>query len=171
MKTFFTGNTFFGRNPEFNNRPWKSSDEMDEALINIWNSEISQGDRVIHCGNISWDPISLDAIIGMLNGTITLLPGEYDSHVFSSTLFHQCGHTISSTFYSLFSHGKDVIMASHWPLRDWIKKEHGTIHIHGGMMRNQDLNLEKRICVGADFWDFKPVEVDTIIDICQSLKS
>ena len=53
---FFTSDTHFGHNGiiECTHRPFKNSDEMDEALIALWNQTVGPNDIVFHLGDFCW---------------------------------------------------------------------------------------------------------------------
>lgn len=75
-KLFFTSDTHFGssRALDLSRRPFVNVREMDETMIERWNSVVSPYDRVFHLGDFGetlW-PISY------LNGSITLLLGNYE---------------------------------------------------------------------------------------------
>ena len=63
MKTFFTSDLHFGheRVIKFDNRPFKSVEEMNEELIKRWNNKVDRGDLVYVLGDMIWKAASNDA--------------------------------------------------------------------------------------------------------------
>jgi calcineurin-like phosphoesterase family protein len=59
------------------NRPFSSVEEMDEALVDNWNSVVRQGDKVYHLGDVTMNSKSLD-IMSRLNGRKVLIKGNHD---------------------------------------------------------------------------------------------
>lgn len=72
---WFTSDTHFGsqRTLELSCRPFKTTEEMDWAMIQKWNDKVKPGDKVYHLGDIGelWP-------LQYLNGDITLILGNYE---------------------------------------------------------------------------------------------
>jgi calcineurin-like phosphoesterase family protein len=83
MKLFLTGNLQFGRPSAIKQfkRPFSSVEEMNETLINNWNSVVSAEDIVYVLGNFAWDPTTAEETLNKLNGIIVIVPGEIDEPV------------------------------------------------------------------------------------------
>lgn len=63
-------------------RPWTTSEEMDEGLIENWNSVVRPEDKVYHLGDVYMGDRSYDrigAILKRLNGHKRLILGNHDS--------------------------------------------------------------------------------------------
>lgn len=61
-------------------RSFQTVDEMNETLINRWNSVVQPNDEVIHCGDFFMGQIKdIAPILSRLNGKITLIRGNHDS--------------------------------------------------------------------------------------------
>lgn len=69
--------THFGHNNiiKYCNRPFKSSEEMDQAMLDNWNSVVKDGDIVYHCGDFKFRNSS---VIYHLNGRKRLILGNHD---------------------------------------------------------------------------------------------
>ena len=54
-KVFFTSDTHFNHTNiiQYCQRPFKSTDEMNEAMIDNWNSVVGEDDTVFHLGDFS----------------------------------------------------------------------------------------------------------------------
>jgi len=82
---FLISDTHFGHNNicKFTNdngqklRPWDSSDEMDEALIENWNKIVKQNDKVYHLGDVVIAKKHLSTL-SKLNGRKILIKGNHD---------------------------------------------------------------------------------------------
>ena len=55
-KVFFTSDLHFGHENaiRFDNRPFKSIEEMDTELIRRWNEKVGKGDLVYVLGDMIW---------------------------------------------------------------------------------------------------------------------
>lgn len=78
-KVFFTADTHFGseRTLTLSRRPFKTVEEMDETLINNWNSVVDKNDIVYHLGDFG-----NYEIVKRLNGKVTLIWGNYELNEF-----------------------------------------------------------------------------------------
>ena len=68
MKIFATGNQQFGRKGAINkfNRPFSDVREMNDTMVDIWNSVVSDDDLVFVLGNFAWDPVTSDEVVGQI---------------------------------------------------------------------------------------------------------
>ena len=81
MKRFYIADTHFGHKNiiRYDNRPFNSVHEMDNELIENWNSVVSNDDIVYILGDISWYDDSKTAnIFSRLNGHKILIKGNHD---------------------------------------------------------------------------------------------
>lgn len=63
----------------FDNRPWSTVEEMDQALINNWNSVVTVADTVYICGDFCWQKEDRwIEILEQLNGNKQLIKGNHD---------------------------------------------------------------------------------------------
>lgn len=81
-KIFFTGDLHFGHANviAFDNRPFKTVEEMDAELIRRWNNKVGKGDLTYVLGDMIWKARNDDApeLIKSLNGQIILIKGNHD---------------------------------------------------------------------------------------------
>lgn len=78
---FFTSDTHFGHKNiiKYCNRPFNSVEEMDNTIINNWNSVVKENDIVFHLGDFGFIGINeLKKIRSQLNGKIYLITGNHD---------------------------------------------------------------------------------------------
>ena len=93
---FFTSDTHFNHKAiiGFCNRPWKSIEEHDQALIENWNSVVSPDDTVFHLGDFVFGGFpKWKEIVEQLNGHIYLIRGNHDDKQMTAgiqTLFEDC---------------------------------------------------------------------------------
>ena len=58
-------------------RPWDDPNDMDEAMIERWNSVVKPRDKVYHLGDVVINRKALK-ILGLLNGDKVLIKGNHD---------------------------------------------------------------------------------------------
>lgn len=78
---WFTSDLHFGHKNiiKFCNRPWKSVEEMDEALIENWNSVVKENDIVFDLGDFAFATNRRwKELIQRLNGKHYLILGNHD---------------------------------------------------------------------------------------------
>lgn len=81
QKVFFTSDLHFGHQNilKFCNRPWKTVEEMDKALIENWNSVVGKDDIVFDLGDFAFAPNwRWKEILSQLNGKHYLILGNHD---------------------------------------------------------------------------------------------
>jgi calcineurin-like phosphoesterase family protein len=59
-------------------RPWDSSDEADEAMVDNWNRAVRPEDKVYHLGDFSISKHGIALFASRLNGTKVLIRGNHD---------------------------------------------------------------------------------------------
>lgn len=168
MKLFITSNQQFGRHGAIEQyaRKFKSVEEMDEYMVNQWNSVVSKEDMVYVAGNFAWDPESAEDVITRLNGTIVVMKGKWDKA--SKYLVDKLGGTVGLSYVDEdIQHLIDLnVVISYWPLQDWPARESGATSVIG-IPKHQfgsDHKI-KRVNVAVDYWDFKPVDIKQIMQL------
>ena len=74
-------------------RPWTDPDEMDEAMVKMWNETVRPNDKVYHLGDVVINRKAL-GIMRRLNGDKVLIRGNHDifrDEEYGNT-FVSCGH-------------------------------------------------------------------------------
>ena len=164
MKIFLTSDTFFGRQLTAIERGFDSAEDMDNTIIDAWNSRLGKNDMVYHLGNFGWDPISTESAVIHLNGVITFIPAIYDSHMSEMSLVRAGRHQISIN--SIITLAKERLILSHWPLMDWQGKSSGIIHVHGGDIKT-DVDNGYRFNVNIANWNYAPIELEFLNEMIE----
>ncbi len=89
-KIWFTADPHFGddRIRRYENRPFGSAEEMDEALIARWNSVVAADDRVYVLGDFGATGREA-AVLSKLNGEKYLVKGNHDT--LTNTQYREAG--------------------------------------------------------------------------------
>ena len=80
IKIFFIADTHFNHNKiiEYENRPFKNVEEMNEKLIENWNSVVGRIDKVFVLGDFGF--YNSKEILDRLKGFKILIMGNHDRH-------------------------------------------------------------------------------------------
>ena len=80
-KVFFTSDTHFGHNAiiNFGHRKYKDVEEMNNGIIQNWNSVVKKDDFIFHLGDFAFGGSDLWInTLKQLNGNIILIKGNHD---------------------------------------------------------------------------------------------
>lgn len=164
MNTFFTSDTHFSqqRTLELSRRPFNSTDEMDEMIINNWNSLVNKDDIVHHLGDFgNYD------ILPKLNGNIHLLIGNYDN--LSEKEYLDMGFSSVTPKHAPFifmKHNDILLHLCHEPSKMNALGFNLYGHVHQLSMVKKIITPMGNICglnVGTDCHFFKPVSFETVM--------
>lgn len=166
MKIYFTSDLHLGHDNiiRFFNRPFSSVDEMNDKIIQNYNSIIHKNDLVYILGDLTYK-ISVEEsnnLIQQLKGHKVLIRGNHDLK-YDSSLFDDI------LDYKEFNYNKVKYVLMHYPLMEWngsYKKK--SIHLHGHIHSSSEYNhknLENGIMrydVGVDANNYYPVSLEYI---------
>jgi calcineurin-like phosphoesterase family protein len=170
---FFTSDTHFGHANviKYCARPWATVEEMNEGLIERWNSVVKPEDTIWHLGDVAMGLSKKDLpnIIQRLNGQKHLVRGNHDGS--SIDFYLGCGF-ISVGPYAVVDHNNVRLNLAHMPFED----EYGMLsdrgyeglalcgHVHEKWAAKQ-LNGMNVLNVGVDQWNWTPISFDEIIHV------
>lgn len=161
---WFTSDTHFGHRNiiRFCDRPFDSVEEMDEALIQNWNSVVKPGDSIYHLGDLTFaKEDKIRYYLSRLNGNKFLCLGNHDDHKANRRLSGQSGCWSRVWDVRKVHVGNTTAWLSHYAHRTWNKAHHGVYHFYG----HSHGGLEpwgKSCDVGVDCWNYTPVNFDTL---------
>ena len=167
MAVWFTSDTHFGHANiiKYCNRPWSSVDDMNDGMINNWNSVVKPEDEVWHLGDFCMGSTKPKDWIPRLNGNINLVRGNHDKHVCDQGFY-------SDQDYKELRINKKTFILFHFPLRTWNKNHHGSIHLFGHVHGSMTVNCGRKTLedclamdVGSDCFGWFPVSADDVINI------
>ena len=174
-KKWFTSDMhFFHKNVvKYQERPFKSMEEMHEAMIDGWNSSIEPEDVVYHIGDFSFGKKEeTEEIIKRLNGHIHLIYGNHDKHIKDMDGVEWEGHY--KTIKVDFKGERYKLVLFHYPIEVWEDSHKGAIHLHGhchGSLVSPHADRLLRMDVGVDVWNFMPVPLENVIELSKYYRS
>lgn len=168
QKIWFTSDHHFGHQNiiRFSNRPFASTAEMNEVMVQRWNARVAPGDVVYHLGDFAFlPPPGIRALREQLHGTIRLLRGNHDKSIDACA---SCFDWIKD-YYELKVEdadavgGKRKIILLHYALRVWNASHHGAWHLYGhshGELPDDPASLS--LDVGVDCHNFYPISYEEV---------
>lgn len=143
-------------------RPWDDPDEMDEAMVKLWNAKVKPEDRVWHLGDVVMNRKALP-ILNRLNGRKKLVMGNHDPFKTEDYLkyFEQV----------LGFHKLGDFALTHIPLHPSSVGRWARGNIHGHLHQNNVMKgwgpFKRRdpryICVCVEQTGFAPIDFDDIV--------
>jgi calcineurin-like phosphoesterase family protein len=141
-QTFYIADLHFGHFNiiRYDNRPFKTVEEMDETLIKNWNKAVSNEDVVYLLGDISWhDDNKTVEIFKQLNGTKILIKGNHDNIKRGSALVKY--FTSIQDYAELYLDKKNKVVMSHYPMPFWNGQFRDTVHLYGHVHNSHQWNI------------------------------
>ena len=138
-KVWFTSDLHFWHKNicKYCNRPYETVEEMNQGIIDNWNSVVKEDDIVFVLGDLGFCGIEkLRPLMSQLKGKIILIQGNHDPDSVISTLYYE---KIINDFDKLMSITiigdeecpNQELTLCHFPMIDWYNKEKGSWMIHG----------------------------------------
>ena len=166
MADFCTADSHFShrRIIEYENRPFRDVDHMNEELIRRWNETVGPNDTVYHLGDFGLGKVEdLRLICGILNGQKILIKGNHDRSVDTmkyigfDAVYSQL--SLSSEFGSIYMiHNPDDYSRL-------IRRHHDFVlygHLHSKKV-DKYANMKGWVNCCVENWDYAPVPLATIL--------
>jgi len=140
-------------------RPWDNPADMDEAMVELWNSVVKPKDKVYHLGDVVINRKALSTL-GRLNGDKVLIKGNHD--IFRLTDYTAYFRDIRGY------HVMNNYILSHVPVHPDSKGRFaGNIHGH---LHSRKLDDSWYHCVCVEQTDFKPIAFDEVMERINGIK-
>lgn len=168
MKIYFTADCHFSHNNIriYSNRPFKTVDDMNNAIIKRWNNKVRFDDLVYHLGDFAFKGKSnAEKFENLLNGKIVHIRGNHDMNNGIKSYIDEC----------IMEFGGKVVHISHKPPEIYLDCDFALCgHIHDKwkfkILKGRKGKQLIIINVGVDVWDFTPVSVESILKLYNKLK-
>jgi len=149
-------------------RPFTSTEEMDETMIERWNAKVKPQDTVYHLGDVVINKKYLN-LVKRLNGRKILIRGNHD--IFNDDDYREVG------FEQI--HGVrvfvDKFILSHIPLHPDCVTERFKVNVHGHLHANEIMGWWKHgyaedtempdpryLCVSVEHTNYEPLHFDEV---------
>jgi len=144
-------------------RPFKTVEEMDDALIENWNRKVKPGDTVYHIGDFALvrSPQEVMNYVRRLNGQIHLIHGNHDRFVKQKRPDNYGFAEIVT--YKEIKVGEQKIVLCHYAFKTWNGSHRGSWNLHGHSHGSlpRDFTL-KQLDVGVDCWNYHPISLEEV---------
>jgi len=169
VNTWFTSDAHFGHYNiiKYVNRPFKSSEHMNQEIIRKWNERVKEGDTVFFLGDFCFksgsgrgegDPFKAQEYIKQLNGNIIFIKGNHDGNNGLNT-------KIRSIVIEMG--GIDIFCVHNPADSNNFYKLNLVGHVHDLWKSRPDIKFGEKailINVGTDVWDFYPISFNQILE-------
>ena len=161
--------------PSFRN--YESVDEMNEKLIEIWNSVVTPEDTVYNLGDLSMaaNTKKIIEVAKRLNGKHFLILGNHDHSIKKDKekLIAMTKDDDNKMFedirdYKLLTFPGIQIVLSHYPMAAWENQQNGSIMLHGHLHDYMTNVKGKILNVGFDLHG-RLLSLDDVVDFTKSL--
>jgi calcineurin-like phosphoesterase family protein len=162
-------------------RPFTSTEEMDETMIERWNAKVGPHDVVYHLGDVVINKKSLQ-LVKRLNGKKRLVRGNHD--IFSDQDYRDVG------FESLYGVRVfvDQFILSHIPLHPDCVTERFRVNVHGHLHANEVMRTHevrdtfaeslgitsltmfdpRYLCVSVEHTNYEPLSFEEVEDLIKA---
>lgn len=138
-KVWFTSDLHFWHKNicKYCDRPYESIEEMNQGIVDNWNSVVKEDDTVFVLGDLGFCGIEkLRPLMSQLKGKIFLIQGNHDSDKVVNKLYEE---GIIKDYFKLLEVTvvndeecpNQQLTLCHFPMIDWYNKEKGAWMIHG----------------------------------------
>ena len=145
---------------ELAKRPFSSVEEMNEQMVLRWNSVVDSEDEVFFGGDFMFS--KKDEWFDRLNGTKLLILGNHDH----SATRHLPWNGIVQRLELSYKEVHFVI--DHYPLEDWNRKMHNSIHLYGHVHNSPVMELRHRFSMCAESLNYTPRDLDDFVKMAQA---
>lgn len=152
---------FHDEHGRFTRPGFSSVEEMNEHIIECWNSVVKPNDKVYHLGDVFFGRTSdYFSIWQRLNGKKRLVPGNHDRIPF----------LVKNDFFEKVEFWRNFhefgLLLTHTPVHDSIFEEarfegKDTINVHGHIHRLSPPS-SRHVCVCVEHTDYTPVNLEEL---------
>lgn len=145
---------------------FSSLEEMNQTMIDNWNSIVSDEDTVYHLGDFAYKCSKQEAekIWWQLNGHKHLIKGNHDHE--DIELWESISDIKDISFINDKGIKQEIILC-HYPIYSWKNMIHGSWHLHGhthGSMQDNNIGV-KRYDVSVEVNNYTPISLEQVKEI------
>lgn len=143
-------------------------DEMDEFLVEQWNSTVHDDDRVYHLGDLTFKNSIYEKVMPLLNGRLILVKGNHDGLKLNKYVKY------FDDIRSVVPKPNIGIILSHYPLHKssltkFVLNVHGHTHQRSVMLDEHTEDM-RYYCVSVEQTEYRPVDMEYLIELAKIRK-
>lgn len=157
------------------NRPFKTSNEMDDYITTTWNETVKPGDIIYHLGDVYFSKAQKEwgSFFSKLHGSKRLILGNHDNgkdkylqNTFKKILMWRMfpDFGLLLTHVPVHPSALGILVADNYEEGDCGTEKRRLKNIHGHTHQNGepdgDTNNYKSVCV--ELTDYRPVHIETL---------
>lgn len=154
---------------KYQNRPYKTTDEMNADLINKCNAKVKSGDRLFFLGGFLFGPLDEDKFVRtaayfrkqITCDNIFLIYGNHDRRGRKKTNFRNLFSFVGD-YLEVLTEDNISLILSYYPIEFpyWNRIKDGAWHLHGHTYKlNEKASEQKKLDVGVDVYKQKTPEL------------
>jgi calcineurin-like phosphoesterase family protein len=176
---YFTADPHFNHSNiiELNKRPFVNIDQMNNKIIQNWNSCVTPDDEIYILGDFMFNGSGNEAnnFLSRLNGIKYLIKGNHDEKYLKDEMFYEDNFEWVKDYYVLY-YNKIKIVMFHYPILEWDGYYKDAIHLHGHVhncskypdqQKRVKLLGKKAINVGVDVNNFFPIIIEKVMKMTE----
>lgn len=168
---YYIADTHFGHANiiKLSHRPFNTINEMDETLINNWNSKVTDDDDIYILGDFSYKSKDPVAYLKRLKGKKHLIVGNHDSLLLKDP--NSKDYFVEIADMKMITDNGTQIVLCHYPLVEWNGYYKGVLHFYGHV-HNTFYNettkyarsMKNAYNIGVDIIGFEPCSLTEIVN-------
>lgn len=145
---------------KYDNRPFKTIQEMDHTIISNYNKTVSPEDDFYFLGDFCFDRKLTEVYLQQLKGNLFFIRGNHDKHD-TIKLYQKYGTYLGEQ--KKIRVGEKEIILNHYSMEVWDKSHHGSYHLfghsHGSLPENKHA---RKFDVGCMLFNYTPIEFEQV---------
>lgn len=170
----YVSDTHFGHTNciRFDHRPFHDREEMDQVMIEHWNSRVMAEDDVYILGDFAVRNSKDETwYLKQLKGHKHLVIGNHDDKLLKSENAMKYFESMDKMMgvHDWVNGEEVVVVLCHYPLAEWYKSKHGSWHIYGhihgdtGATAKYMASIAHTLNAGVVINHYTPVSIDELI--------
>lgn len=135
---------------DFDNRPYQNIEEMNEDILQKWNSAVTNADHVYILGDLIWrfnenNKEAAMTLLKNLNGNLHLILGNHDrsNNAIFKKRFEEITHY--KKLVDILNGNERTVILSHYYIPFYEGHYHNSILLHGHSHNTEEAKVERKI--------------------------